>query len=61
MGPDLTQNFFWKKRPKIVLLLVMIFWGSIPCVFCLYTLLKVVGHYHANVLSISVMVSKKIG
>ena len=30
-----------------------------PCVFCLYTLLKVSGYYDLNVLSMSVMVSKK--
>ena len=24
---------------------VLIFWSSIPCVFCLYTLLKIVGYY----------------
>ena len=34
---------------------VLIFWSSIPCVFCLYTLLKVVGYYDLSVLSMSVM------
>ena len=37
---------------------VLIFWSSIPCVFCLYigpTLLKVVGYYDWSVLSMSVM------
>ena len=29
--------------------------SSIPCVFCLYTLLKVVCYYDLNVLSMSVM------
>ena len=34
-----------KNSPKPVL----IFWSSIPCVFCLYTLLKVVGYYDLSV------------
>ena len=34
---------------------VLIFWSSIQCVFCLYTLLKVVNDYDLNVLSMSVM------
>ena len=34
---------------------VLIFWSSIPCVFCLYTLLKVAGYYDLSVLSMSVM------
>ena len=35
---------------------VLIFWSSIPCVFCLYIiLLKVVGYYDLSVLSMSVM------
>ena len=38
---------------------VLIFWSSIPCVFCLYTLLKVVGYYDFSVLSMSVMGFKK--
>ena len=42
---------FSKNSPKPVL----IFWSSIPCVFCLYTLLKVVGYYDFSVLSMSVM------
>ena len=33
---------------------VLIFWSSIPCVFCLYILLKVVGYYDLSVLSMSV-------
>ena len=32
----------------------MIFWDSIPCVFCVY-ILNVVSHYYLSVLSISVM------
>ena len=40
----------------------LIFWSSIPCVFCLYTLLKVVGYYDLSVLSMSVMgFQKKFG
>ena len=34
---------------------VLIFWSSIRYVFCLYTLLKVVGYYDLSVLSMSVM------
>ena len=34
---------------------VVIFWSSIPCVFCMYTLLKVVGYYDLSVQSMSVM------
>ena len=33
----------------------VVFWSSIPCVFCVYTLLKVVGYYDLSVLSMSVM------
>ena len=33
----------------------LIFWSSIPCVFYLYTLLKVVGNYDLSVLSMSEM------
>ena len=39
---------------------VLIFWSSIPCVFCLYTLLNFVGYNDLSVLSMLVMVSKKI-
>ena len=58
MGPGLTRNFVCGKssqnRPKPVL----IFWSSIPCVFCLHihcTLLKVVSYYDLSVLSMSVI------
>ena len=37
---------------------VLIFWNSIPCVFCLYiprTLLKVVSYYDLSVLSMLMM------
>ena len=55
LGPGLTPIFFGKSSknsPKPVL----IFCSSIPCecVFCLYTLLKVVGYYDLSVLSTSV-------
>ena len=56
MGPSLTLIFFGKSsqnspKPEVI------FWSSrpIPCVFCLYTLLKVVGYYNLSVLSMSVM------
>ena len=56
MGPGLTRNFVVvgkssQNSPKPVL----IFWSSIPFVFCLYTLLKVVGYYDLSDLSMSVM------
>ena len=57
-GPGLARFFFLLKivsnSPKPVL----IFWSSIPCVFCLYihcTLLKIISYYHLSVLSMSVM------
>ena len=57
VGPGLTRNFLFcfgkssQNSPKPV----QIFWSSIQCVFCLYTLLKVVGYYDLSVLSIIVM------
>ena len=51
---QVSRNFFFnmsQNSPKTVL----IFWSSIPCAFCLYTLLKVVGYYDFSVLSMSVM------
>ena len=52
VGPGLTRIFFKSSQhsPKPVLM----FWSSIPCVFCL-TLLKVGGYYDLSVLSMSVM------
>ena len=53
-GLGLFVLFFGKSSqnsPKPVLT----FCSSIPCVFCLYTLLKVVGYYYMSVLSMSVM------
>ena len=38
---------------------MIIFWSSIPCVLCLYALLKVVGYYDLSVLSMSVKGFKK--
>ena len=46
-----TRIFFVENSPKPV----MLFWSSILCVFCLYTLLNVVGYYDLSVLSMSVM------
>ena len=47
------------KSSKNSLKSVLIFWSSIPCVFCLYTLLKVVGYYDFSVLSMPVMGFRK--
>ena len=44
-----------RKSSQNIHTLVLIIWGSIPCVLCLYTLLKVVCHYDLSVLSMSVM------
>ena len=56
VGPGLTRNFylFWKSS-KNSSKPVLIFWSSIPHVFCLYALLKVVSYYDLSVLSMSVM------
>ena len=35
--------------------IVLISWRSIPCVLCVYSLSKVVGHYYMSVLLMSVM------
>ena len=54
----LTRNFFFKlsqNSPIIYNLQVLIFWGSIPYVFFLYRLLKVVSRYDLSVLSMSVI------
>ena len=61
-GPGLTRNFFFRKSSQNSLKPVLIFWSSIPCVFCMYriyTLLKIVGYYDLSVLSMSVMGFKK--
>ena len=63
-GPGLIRNFFVGKSsqysPKPVGLLI--FWSSrpIPCVLCLYTLLKVVGYYDLSVLPMSVKSSIQV-
>ena len=54
MGPGLNLIFFGissQNNPKSIL----IFWSNIPCVFCLYILLKTIGYYDFSVLSVSVM------
>ena len=44
-----------QNSPMVVQVYILIFWGSIPFVFCLYnTLLQVVSRYELNVLSRSV-------
>ena len=47
-GATFAPNRRW---PLVAVTTVLIFWSSIPCVFCLYRLLKVVG----CVLSMSVI------
>ena len=46
VGLGLTRNFFYRKSSEYSSKPVLIFWSSIPCVFCLhnYTLLKVVSY-----------------
>ena len=53
VGPGLTRNLFLENRPKIALNQYWYF-GVVLCIFCLYTLLKVVGYYDLSVLSMSV-------
>ena len=52
-----SEYFFGGKSSQNNPKPVLIFWSSIPCVFCLYnyTLLKVVGYYDLSILSMSVM------
>ena len=58
VGPGPTRNFCVENSPKPV----VIFVSSVPCVFCLYALLKVVGYCNLSVLSMSVMgFQKKFG
>ena len=47
--------FFFGKSSQNTSKRVQIFWSSIPYVFCLYTLLKVVSYYDLSVLFMSVM------
>ena len=41
VGPGLTQNFLCGKSSQNSSKQELIFWRSIPCVFCLY-----MGHFH---------------
>ena len=53
-----SDFFVLENRPKNSPKPVLIYWSSIPCVFCLNigpTLLKVVGYFDLSVLSMSVM------
>ena len=60
VGPGLTRKQCIGKSSQNSQIPILIFWSSIQCVFCLYTLLKVVSYYDLSVLlSMSVMVSKK--
>ena len=49
MGPGLNPIFFFGKSSKNSSKPVLIFWSSIQCVFCLYTLLKVISYYECSV------------
>ena len=64
METGLTQNSFFGKSSQNSPKPVLIFFFSnvgLPCVFCLYnTFLTVFGYYDLSVLSMSVMVSKKV-
>ena len=40
--------FFFENKPKTSRPL-LIYWSSVQCVFCLYTLLKVVNYYDLSV------------
>ena len=54
---------YFENHPKIVLLPVLIFWGSIPRVYyfvCVYMLLTVVSHCDLSVLFKLVMCFQKI-
>ena len=53
---SLGQRKLLENRPKIP---AQMFWSSIPCVFCLYRLSKVVNYYDLSVLSMSVVGFKK--
>ena len=54
MGGSRSHTDFFLKSSQNSPKPVLIFWSSIPCVFCLYTLLKVVGYYDLSVLSVYV-------
>ena len=62
MGPEVSLGKKIGKSCQNHPILVLIFWGSIPCVFCLYcALLKAVSHYDLSILPMSGMGLKKIG
>ena len=48
---EITMEVGVGKSSQNSLKPVLIFWSSIPCVFCLNTLLKVVGYYDCKPLS----------
>ena len=54
-GSRSHSEFFFGKSSQNSSKPVLIFWSSIPYVFCLYILLKVVSHYDLSVLSMSVI------
>ena len=49
VGPGLTRRKIIGKLSQNSPILVLTFWGCIPCVFCLYTLSKVFSHYDVGV------------
>ena len=55
VGGSRSHSAFFFKSSQNGSKPVLIFWSSIPYVFCLYTLLKVVSYYDLSVLSMSVM------
>ena len=60
MGGWVSLGIFVGKSSQNSCKAVLVFWSSIPCVFCLYihctcTLLKVVTYYDLSVLSMPVM------
>ena len=61
MGPGLTRKKRIGKSSQNSPKHVLSFWVSIPCVFCLYTLLQVINHNDLTVPSMSVMGFQKKG
>ena len=61
MDPGLTRIFFFffGKSSQNITKPVLIFWSSIQCELCLYTLFKAVSYYDLCVLSMSVMAFQK--
>ena len=60
---QVSIGIFFGKSSQNISKPVLIFWDSIPCVFCLYsTLLKVVSYCDLSVLSMAVIgFQKKFG